>query len=46
VAGVHGDAIKIKIQAPATDGKANTALLAFVAETLGIPARRIVMKNG
>ena len=46
VVGVHGDAIKIKIQAAAMDGKANAAVLAFVAEKLGISARQIALKAG
>ncbi|MEK0449779.1 MAG: hypothetical protein RL088_2047 [Verrucomicrobiota bacterium] len=39
IVGAHGAAVKIKVQSPATDGKANAALLEFLAETLGIPAR-------
>lgn len=46
VVGVHGDAIKIKIQAPAMDGKANAAVLAFIAEKLGISARKIALRAG
>lgn len=46
VVGVHGDAIKIKIQAPAMDGKANAAVLSFVAEKLGISARQVALKTG
>ena len=37
VAGLHGDALKIRLAAPPVDGKANAALLAFVAATLGLP---------
>lgn len=46
VVGVHGDAIKIKIQTPAMDGKANAAVLAFMTEKLGISARQIALKAG
>ena len=46
VVGKHGDAIKVKIQAPATDGKANDALLAFLAEKLGVPRRDVVLVTG
>ncbi len=46
VVGVHGDAIKIKVQAPAMDGKANAAVLAFMAEALCISARQITLKAG
>lgn len=42
---MHGDALKIKVQSPATDGKANAALVEFLAEQLGVGARcvRIVL---
>jgi uncharacterized protein (TIGR00251 family) len=35
VVGPHGDALKIRLAAPPVDGKANAALLAFVARKLG-----------
>ena len=44
--GEHGDAIKIKLRAPAVEGKANTALRRFLAEKLSIPQRAIVMEHG
>lgn len=46
VAGEHGDAIKIKLRAPAIEGKANTALRKFLAEKLSIPQRAIVLGRG
>jgi uncharacterized protein len=46
VVGEHGDAIKIKLRAPAVAGKANTALRRFLAETLSIPQRAIVLEHG
>jgi uncharacterized protein (TIGR00251 family) len=46
VVGLHGEAIKIKIQAPAMDGMANAALLEFVAEKLGIPIRQLALVAG
>jgi uncharacterized protein len=46
VIGKHGDAIKIKLRAPAVEGKANTALRKFLAETLSIPQRAIVLERG
>ena len=46
VIGEHGDAIKIKLRAPAVEGKANTALRRFLAEKLSIPQRAIVLKHG
>jgi uncharacterized protein (TIGR00251 family) len=46
VAGEHGDAIKIKLRAPAIEGKANAALRRFLAEKLSIPQHAIVLKRG
>jgi uncharacterized protein (TIGR00251 family) len=46
VAGEHGDAIKIKLRAPAIEGKANTALRKFLAEKLSIPQLAIVLDRG
>lgn len=46
LAGEHGDAMKIKLRAPAIEGKANTALRKFLAEKLSIPQRAIVLERG
>ena len=46
VAGLHGDALKIRLAAPPVDGKANAALLAFVAERLGIAKSSVSLKSG
>lgn len=46
VVGVHGEAIKVKVQAPAMDGKANEALLDFLAEKLGLPRRTVQLLSG
>jgi uncharacterized protein len=42
----HGGAIKIKLRAPALEGKANAALRALLAEELKIPKRNIVLERG
>jgi uncharacterized protein (TIGR00251 family) len=46
VAGVHGDALKIRLAAPPVEGKANAALLRFVAEAFGVPARNVALVRG
>ncbi len=46
VVGEHGGAIKIKLRAPAVEGKANAALRRFLAEKLSIPQRAIVLDRG
>lgn len=46
VAGRHGDAIKLRLAAPPVDGKANEALLRFVAELFGVPVRDVTLVRG
>ena len=45
-AGLHGDALKIRLAAPPVDGKANDALIKFVAETLKLPKSAVTLKSG
>jgi uncharacterized protein (TIGR00251 family) len=40
VSGVHDGAVKISLTTPPVDGRANEALIAFVAELVGIPRGR------
>lgn len=44
--GEHGAAIKIKLRAPALEGKANAALRSFLAEELKVSERNIVLERG
>jgi len=46
VAGAHGAALKIRLAAPPVEGKANAALLRFLAEAFGVPARAVVLVRG
>ncbi len=46
VVGEHGGAVKIKLRAPAVEGKANVALICFLAERLKISRRAIVLERG
>ena len=45
-AGLHGDALKIRLSAPPVDGKANEALVKFVADTLHLPKSAVSLKSG
>ena len=45
-AGLHGERLKLRIAARAVDGRANDALIAFVAERLGVPRGRIAVARG
>jgi uncharacterized protein (TIGR00251 family) len=46
IVGEHGGAIKIKLRAPAVKGKANAALVRFLAEEMKLPRRAIVLQSG
>ena len=46
VAGLHGDALKIRIASPPVDGKANAALVAFVADALAVPKSAVEVVRG
>lgn len=45
-AGLHGDALKVRIQAPAVDGKANDAMQRFLADAFGVSKAQVVMVSG
>ena len=46
VVGEHDGAMKIKLHAPAVEGKANAALIRFLAEQLELPRHSIVLERG
>ena len=46
VAGLHGDALKIRLAAPPVDGKANECLIAFLAEQLSVAKSRVEFISG
>ncbi|WP_347247669.1 DUF167 family protein [Zoogloea sp.] len=46
VAGLHGEALKIRLAAPPVDGKANAALLAFLAQACGVPKSAVSLLSG
>ena len=46
VAGRHGDAIKVRVAAAATDGKANLALRDFLARSFGVPVANVTLLRG
>jgi hypothetical protein len=45
-AGRHGDALKIKVAAPPTGGKANGAVVAFVADLFGVDKDKVELTHG
>jgi uncharacterized protein (TIGR00251 family) len=46
VTGLHEGAVKIALKAPPVDGRANEALIAFVAEKIGLPKARVSLVSG
>ena len=45
-AGLHGDALKLKITAPPVEGAANKMCIEFLADLLAIPKSRIELVAG
>jgi hypothetical protein len=46
ITGTHADALKISLTTPPTDGRANAALIAFLADRLNIPRLSIELLTG
>lgn len=46
VVGELGDALKVRVAAPADDGKANAALTRFLATALGVPTAAVTVIRG
>jgi uncharacterized protein (TIGR00251 family) len=46
VVGPYGDAVKIALTAPAVDGKANDALVRYLAAVLGVPRMSVEIASG
>jgi uncharacterized protein (TIGR00251 family) len=46
VAGVHGDAVKVKVREPADQGRANRAIEAVLAEVFGVARSAVAVTGG
>ena len=46
IAGLHGDALKIRLAAPPVDGKANACLIEFIARQLGVAKSAVELLSG
>lgn len=46
IAGLHGDALKIRLVSPPIEGRANDALLRFIAECFHVPLRNVEIRQG
>lgn len=46
VAGMHGDAIKVRVAAPPVEGAANEEVRRFLAKMLGVPVSAVTVVHG
>jgi len=46
VAGMHGEALKIRVTAPPVDGQANKELCSYLASLLGVSPGRVSIQSG
>ena len=46
VAGLHGDALKVRVAAPALEDRANEALVEFLAKRFGVARRDVTLVSG
>ncbi|GAA5784811.1 hypothetical protein YWS52_11310 [Chitiniphilus shinanonensis] len=44
--GLYDGALKLRLAAPPVDGKANAALLDFLAQAFAVPRRQVELKSG
>ena len=46
IVGLYNDALKIRVATPAIDGRANAAILKYIAELFDVSRREIRLKRG
>ncbi len=46
IAGFHGDALKLRLNTPPVDGKANKAVEAYLGKLFGVPKSSVQLKSG
>jgi uncharacterized protein (TIGR00251 family) len=46
IAGLHGNALKIRLAAPPIEGRANACLIDFLADILQLPRAQITLLSG
>jgi uncharacterized protein (TIGR00251 family) len=46
IAGLHGEALRIRVAAPALEDRANEALIAFLADTFRVSRRAVTLVSG
>ena len=46
IAGLHGEALTVRLAAPPVDGQANASPVAFLAEQLDVPRSQVALISG
>jgi uncharacterized protein (TIGR00251 family) len=46
VSGLHGEALKVRVAAPATDNRANAALIDFLSRAIGVAPSACTLTHG
>ena len=46
IAGKHGESLKVRVAAPALEGRANALLIEFLRRKLDLPASRVIIRRG
>jgi uncharacterized protein (TIGR00251 family) len=46
ISGLHGEALKIRLATPPIEGRANEALLRFIADKFDVTVRQVELKHG
>ncbi len=46
LAGLQGDALKLRLTTPPVDGKANKAVIAYLAKLFHLPQSALIIKSG
>jgi uncharacterized protein (TIGR00251 family) len=46
ISGLHGDALKVRVAAPALEDRANEALIEFLAKRFGVAKRDVMLVSG
>lgn len=46
IAGFYADALKIRLASPPVDGRANDALIKYLASKFDVPSRQVVIQRG
>jgi len=45
-AGLHGERLRVRLNAPPVDGRANAALVEFIAKAFDVPRARVSIEHG